>query len=157
LGAWLLMGVARKDINLRAVLVHLLSDTFSSIAIIGGGAIIYFTNWYWVDALASLIIAAVIGYWGLGLLISSSKILLQAAPKGIDPEAVVAAILEIRGVREVHDVHIWELTSGKYVMTGHILTDNLLLSDSKKILNEINQMVNERFLIGHTTFQFEVA
>jgi len=155
LGAWLLMGVAKKDINLRAVLFHLLSDTFSSVAIILGGIIIYYTNWYFVDAIASLVIAVVIGYWGVGLIRSSSKILLQAVPEGIHPEEVVQSIMEIPQIKAVHDVHIWELTSGKYVMTGHILTDNLKILESKKILDQVNNIVKEKFSIGHTTFQFE--
>jgi cobalt-zinc-cadmium efflux system protein len=154
-GAWILMGSAKKDINLRAVLVHLLSDTFSSVAIIVGGVIIYYTNWFFIDAIASVIIAIVIAYWGWGLLKTSSKILLQAVPEAIDPEKVVQAILEIPEIKEVHDVHIWELTTKKYVMTGHILTDNINLADSKGILQKVNKIVQDQFSIGHTTFQFE--
>ena len=156
IGAWLLVGVAKKDINLRAVLFHLLSDTFSSIAILGGGILINYTDWFFIDGIASLIIATVVGFWGVNLIRSSSKILLQAVPEGINPEEVVKTILELPEVQEVHDVHIWELTSKKYVMTGHILTRDVKLSNTEPLLDRINHLVKDRFDIGHTTFQFEV-
>lgn len=154
-GAWILSRSKRADINLKAVLVHLLSDTFSSVAIIAGGIVMHYTGWTWVDPLASVLIAVVIALWGVDLLRISTKVLLQGVPRGIDPKSVIGAILEVPGVKDVHDVHIWELTTHKYVMTGHVLTENVRLSESKLLLDHINKLVEERFRIDHTTFQFE--
>ncbi len=154
-GAFILHGVTGQDINLRGAFVHLLTDTISSVAIVIGGIVIVYTQWYWIDTLLSLVIGGVVLAWGLRLLLDSLHVLLESTPRGLSVPEVCAAIKAVPGVHEVHDVHIWEITSQMYAMTGHLLVRDMAVSESQRILEAVNRLVHERFRIGHTTFQFE--
>ena len=154
-GAWLLHSVKEADINLRGAFVHLITDTLSSVAIVAGGVIMLYTQWYWVDVVLSLVIGGVVLGWGLELLFDASHVLLESTPKSLSLPDVCGAIRQVPGVRDVHDVHVWEITSQMYAMTGHLVVKNMTVSDTGRILRAVNDTVNHRFQIGHTTFQFE--
>ncbi|MEE9217882.1 MAG: cation diffusion facilitator family transporter [Acidobacteriota bacterium] len=155
-GAWMLHGFAAHDINLRGAFVHLLTDTLSSVAIVAGGVIMMLTGWQWVDVLLSLVIGGVVLAWGIQLLHDSAHVLLESTPKSLSLREVCGAIKEVPGVRDVHDVHVWEITSHMYAMTGHLVVPDMSVRDTQAILDHVNQTVHERFRIGHTTFQFEI-
>jgi cobalt-zinc-cadmium efflux system protein len=154
-GAWLLHGVKDGDINIRGAFVHLLTDTLSSVAIVAGGVIMLYTEWYWVDIVLSLIIGGVVLAWGLDLALDASHVLLESTPKSVSLRDVCGAIKSVPGVQDVHDVHVWEITSKMYAMTGHLVVQNMTVSETERILSAVNHTVNEQFHIGHTTFQFE--
>lgn len=156
-GAFLLHGVTGHDINLRGAFVHLLSDTISSVAIVIGGVVIVYTDWFWIDTLLSLIIGGVVLAWGLNLLVDSMHVLLESTPRNLSVPEICSAIKEVPGVQEVHDVHVWEISSQMYTMTGHLLVRDMSVRETQRILDAVNRLLHERFQIGHTTFQFEAV
>ncbi|MBI4615992.1 MAG: cation transporter [Planctomycetes bacterium] len=153
--AFLLADFRRGDLNVRSAFFHLLSDTLSSLAIIAGGVTMHFTGWQWIDPALALVIAGVIAAWAAGLLRDSTRVLLEQVPPDLDLTEVCAAVEGIPGVREVHDVHLWEIAPGRRLMTGHVIVEDLSVRECEAILDQVNRTLAERFGIGHTTFQFE--
>ena len=157
ISAWLLHGTSKSDLNLRSAFLHMLADTVSSVIIIIGAGIIYFTGWNFIDPILSIGIALVILSWGWGLFKDSVRILLESVPKSISTEEVTNVLMkEIPLIKEITDLHIWEITSRMYSMTVHIrLNEELKRVNVKELLNRIKQSVNEHFDIEHTTIEFE--
>ncbi|UCG94872.1 MAG: cation transporter [Candidatus Aerophobus sp.] len=156
-GIFLLSGVGRGDINVRSAFLHLIGDTASSGAVVLGGLIIYYTGNFIIDPLVSILICGLILIWAVRLLTESTNILLEATPKDVDIDEMAEVIKRrIAGVKTVHDVHVWVITSHMYAMTAHVIVDDIPLSRSREILEKINKLVNERFNISHTNIQFEV-
>lgn len=154
---WILHGTSKDDLNVKGAFVHMLADTFSSIAIVIGAVIIYFTNWSIIDPLLSMGIAVVIFRWGWSLFKDSVNILLEAAPKGITTDVVSAALLkEVPSIGKISDLHIWEITSGMYSMTAQLkLKTALKKEEERKILKRVKQVIAERFAIEHATIEIE--
>ncbi len=156
-GIFLLSGVGRGDINVRSAFLHLIGDTVSSCAVVLGGLIIYYTGNFIIDPLVSILICGLILIWAVRLLAESTNILLEATPKDVDIDEMAEVIKRrIAGVKTVHDVHVWVITSHMYAMTAHVIVDDIPLSRSREILEKINKLVNEQFNISHTNIQFEV-
>ena len=155
--AWILQGASREDLNVKGAFLHMLADTVSSIAIVIGAIIIYFTGWLIIDPLLSIGIAIVIFWWGWGLLRDSVNILLESAPKDLSVEEVSQTLKsQIPSIEEITDLHIWEITSKMYSMTAHIkLKKELAHTDEREILAAIKRIANEQFDIEHTTIEFE--
>lgn len=156
LTAFILSKTDREDLNLKSAFLHMVTDTASSVVIIIGAVVIFFTDWYVVDPFLSLLLGAVILMWSWGLLRDSVNVLLEATPKQIKPEAVLAAFKnEIGAVQEVHDLHIWVITSKMYALTAHVTIPDMLVSETREILTQINALLDERFDIQHANIQFE--
>lgn len=157
ISAWLLHGSSKSDLNLRSAFLHMLADTVSSVIIIIGAVIIHFTGWNFIDSILSIGIALVILSWGWGLFKDSVRILLESVPKGISTEEVSDVLMkEIPVIKEITDLHIWEITSKMYSMTAHIkLKEELKSVNVRELLNRIKQSVDEHFEIEHTTIEFE--
>jgi len=156
-GIFLLSGVGRGDINVKSAFLHLIGDTASSGAVVLGGLIIYYTGNFVVDPLISILICGLILIWAVRLLAESINILLEATPKHVDIDEMVEVIKRrVPGVKAVHDVHVWVITSRMYAMTAHVIVDDIPLSRSREILEKINKLMNEQFNISHTNIQFEV-
>lgn len=154
--AWILHGTSKDDLNVKSAFLHMLADTLSSVVIVIGAVIIYFTNWNIIDPILSIGIALVIFRWGWGLFKDSVNILLEAVPKGINTDIVSKELKEnISEIKEISDIHIWEITSKMYSMTAHIKMPNMNIEKSKEILDKINRYVDEKYDIEHTTIQFE--
>lgn len=145
-----------EDLNTRSAFLHMLGDTLSSVAIVIGGLFLWWTDAQWIDPALSLLVAAVILLWGYRLLKESCAILLELAPKGREPDVVREAVLErCPKARDLHDLHVWEITSGYVCMTAHVVTDDVPLSETGDLLEEITRFVRERFQITHVTLQLE--
>ncbi len=156
-GIFLLSGVGKGDINVRSAFLHLIGDTASSGAVVLGGLVIYYTGNFVVDPLVSILICGLISIWAGRLLIESTNILLEATPKDVDIDEMADFIKRrVPGVKVVHDVHVWVITSHMYAMTAHIIVDDIRISRSREILEKINKLVDEKFNISHTNIQFEV-
>lgn len=149
----ILMQGDKNNINLKSAFVHMLSDALSSVAIIIGYIIIYFTQWYFIDVVLALIVAIVIGKWAIDVLKNSTNTLLESSP--LDITEVKEYIEKNEKVLELHDIHIWEITQDMYNMTAHVKIDKKHLEDYEEILNQLNHNLKEKFKIVHTTFQFE--
>jgi len=147
----------RRDLNLRAVLVHNAGDALSNVAILGGAWAIERTGAYWLDAALGMLIGGLVLWSSIGILRESSHILLEGLPRQMALEDVARAMLCVTGVQEVHDIHIWTLGTDLFAISCHVRIPNMELEASEKILGEIRGLLAERFHITHATIQFERA
>jgi cobalt-zinc-cadmium efflux system protein len=143
------------DLNLRSVFLHLMGDVASTIGAVIAGIIIYFTHANWLDPFISVLIGFLILYNARGILRETVGILLEASPRDVDMEAMVADIKQLKGVLGVHDLHVWSLAQNLRTMSAHILTEDLPISEGVAIQKQINELVFHRYNIAHATLQLE--
>jgi cobalt-zinc-cadmium efflux system protein len=155
IGAVILSGAEQKDLNVRGAFMHLLTDTFSSVAVIVGVAVISVTGWTVIDPLLSVVICVVILFWAFRLVWDSVDILLEATPRDVNMQDVVQGLRQIPGIRDVHHLHVWSITSGMYALSAHVDVDDLRVSDTERLAHQAEAFLKDRFNINHTTFQFE--
>jgi cobalt-zinc-cadmium efflux system protein len=153
--AIILSGPSVRSLNTRSALFHLLGDAVSSLGVVLGAVAIYFTGQWIIDPLLSVAICVLILVWSYKLIMESVEILLEATPRDIDFDQVMKAIEVTEGVAEIHDLHIWTLTSGMYALSAHIKVQDMTISDSARLLKKLNFLLCQRFRIGHTAIQFE--
>jgi cobalt-zinc-cadmium efflux system protein len=154
-GIVILSKSARKNLNVKSAFFHMVGDTISSIGVIVGGLLIFYTGWYITDPLISIFIGMLILRGAYGLVRESIDIFLEATAKDINQEELLTDICEIEGVKDIHHIHLWTITSGVYAMSAHVLIDDLLISKSAHILQEIEKLLNGKYSMKHTTIQFE--
>lgn len=152
----LLKGGDEHDhsLNIKSAIIHMLGDTVSSIGVIAGAVIIYYTNWYIIDPILSVMLCVLILIWSYKLIMESVEILLEATPKDVNIGEVAVSLKEIPGVDDVHDIHVWTITSGMYSMSAHVDTKDMLISETTKLSKSINCILNDKFKIGHAVIQF---
>jgi cobalt-zinc-cadmium efflux system protein len=150
--ALLFMRDQHSDLNARGAYLHMMADAAISIGVVIAGAVIMFTGWSIIDPLVSIAIVGVIlvGTWGL--LKDSVNLALDAAPSGVDVDAVRDALGSLAGVTAVHDLHVWGLSTTETALTAHICHDR---PDSAALLEEAHALIRARFGIGHSTIQLE--
>nr|MBP7088970.1 cation transporter [Candidatus Omnitrophota bacterium] len=143
------------DLNIRGAFIHMLSDLLSSVAIIVGAVVIYFSGLNIIDSLLSIGIALVILVWGFGLFRDSINILLEAAPKGVNSEDVIKILLEkFPKIEEVTNIHLWTITSSMHFITLHIRVKPQLTSkEEKDLIADVKQLIKEYFGIEHSTIE----
>jgi cobalt-zinc-cadmium efflux system protein len=152
-GMWLLHGGAGRSLNIRAAYLEVLSDALSSVGIILAAVIIQTTGFALADPIISLAIGLFILPRTWGLMRQAVHILMEGVPAHLDIQEIEGAMRATHGVRAVHDLHIWTLTSGKEAMSAHVLVDDL--ADGQHILGDLQQLIRERFGIEHSTIQLE--
>jgi cobalt-zinc-cadmium efflux system protein len=152
--AFLLYRTSR-DVNIRSVLLHQIGDTVSTTAVLVGGWVILATGQYWIDSALSFGIGALILWSGFGICRETLNILLEGTPRGIRLEKVAAAIQQVEGVNEVHDLHVWSIGSETSALSCHISIADIPPSVSERILREVKERLHAGFHIDHTTIQFE--
>ncbi len=150
--AWLFMRGRKDDLNIRAAFLHLAGDAAVSAGVVLTGLLIALTGWFWLDPLASLAIAAVILLSTWGVLRDAADMAMDAVPGGVRPEAVEDYLRRLPGIVEVHDLHIWALSTTETALTAHLVSVRERDRDS---LSGIAAEIRQRFRIGHTTFQVE--
>ncbi len=155
LAAWAMMRTNQENLNIRGAYLHIVGDALSSLGVIGGGLIIYYTGWFIVDPIISVGICLVILRGAFVLVKDSVNILLEAVPKDVDLEVVQRVLRTIPGVKDLHHVHLWTITSGIHALSAHVLVGDIQMNRTGEILQEINTLLKERFRIPHTTIQFE--
>ncbi len=153
LTAWMLHGAHEANINLRGVFLHVLSDALGSVGALVAGALILWTNWQWADPVTSVIIGFLILLSSFSLVRESVDILMQATPRHLDLAEVQRTLAEVAGVARVHDLHVWTLTSGLFTLTAHVVVNGA--HDHHALLNALEQVIQQRFGIDHTTIQLE--
>jgi len=146
-----------RDVNLRSAFLHEIGDTLSTAAVIAGGWAILATGQNWIDSALSFGIGALILWSGFGIVRETLNILLEGTPRGIKLERVEAAIREIEGVNDVHDLHVWNLGSETRALSCHISIADIPPSASERILRDVRGCLHTEFRIDHTTIQFEHA
>ena len=152
--AWLFASGRKDDINLRGVFLHMASDALVSVGVVAAGLVILLTNWLWVDPVVSLGINGVIVWGTLGLLRDSLGMSMAAVPPQIDPAAVRDLLSARPGVVDVHDLHIWPMSTTENALTCHLVMPAGHPGDA--FLNELCSDLAQRFKINHTTVQIEI-
>jgi len=150
-----LLSRAPQNLNLHGARMHVVGDALSSVGVLVAGGIIALTGWTRLDAIVGGAIAVVIALGSLRLVREAVDILLEATPAGIDLDLVRRAIATVPGVIEVHDLHIWCITTGLPALSGHVRLDGQEAQTSDEMLNRIKQTVRDQFGIVHTTIQIE--
>lgn len=151
----ILRGYSRENLNIKGAYLHMWSDAVSSIGVIIGGIIIHFTRFFLIDALIGVFIGVIILMNAFHLLKESGMILMERVPSGLDPANIVQEIMKNKAVKGIHDLHIWTLTSGFHVLSGHIVVDDQRISEAEDILAGIDNVLKESFGVNHTTIQLE--
>ena len=151
--ALMFMSGSKGDLNIRGAFIHMAADAAVSAGVVMAGFAILYTGWSWIDPVVSLAIVAVIlmGTWGL--LRDSVNLALDAVPEGIDTKDIHAYLTQLPGVKDVHHLHIWGLSTTETALTVHLVLSEPHLNDA--ILKEIDEELLEKFKIAHTTVQFE--
>jgi len=144
-----------ENINVRAAALHVFGDVGASVAVIVAGVVILLTCWYPIDPILSIGIAGLIAVGAWRILRETTDILLEAVPKDINLSELVRDMMRVPGVADVHDLHVWCITSGMYALSCHASIADLPLSESAPILQSLEAMLSEKYSIGHTAIQFE--
>ena len=153
--AWLLMAGRRDDLNIRGAFLHMVGDAAISFGVVLAGAAIAFTAWNWLDPLASLVIAALIVWGTWGLLRESVMLSLAAVPESIDRARVETYLRTLPGVSEVHDLHIWAMSTTETALTVHLVRPGAGLDD--RLLHDAAHGLERQFRIRHATLQVEAG
>jgi cobalt-zinc-cadmium efflux system protein len=155
LSAWALMskGDVKENVNLRSAYLHVLGDALGSLGAIAAGVLMYFLSWYYADPLISIFVAILILKGAWSVISDSLHILMEGTPATVEWSEVDKVLRSIPGVINVHDLHIWTITSGLDSLSCHLLVKEH--SDHQQILQQAIRLIAEHFQIRHTTIQVE--
>lgn len=150
------LGLSKEEnINAKSAVLHMIGDAMASAGVIVGGIIILFTGWDIVDPLLSVLIACLIAFGAWKIVKQTVGVLMEGTPKGVSLEDVIEKIRSVKGVLNVHDLHVWSITSGKNALSCHVVLNNqITFQDSQVILREIEHKLQHQG-IGHATVQLE--
>ena len=151
--AWALARASRQSLNVEGARAHVLADLYGSVAAVAAGVLVLTTGWLEADGAAALVVALLMLRSGFGLLRESGRILLEGAPRDLAPDAVGRAMAAHPGVVEVHDLHVWEVTSGFIAVSAHVLVAEG--GDCHGVRHELEVLLHERFGLDHSTLQVE--
>lgn len=154
-GVFNLKEEAKHSLNVRGAFFEVLSDTLGSVGVIVAAVIMLTTGWYYADPIFSVIIALFILPRTWNLLQESIDVLLEATPREIDPAQVVRLIKAEPNVSQVHELHIWTLSSQNYALSAHVVFDHCDIEQTNRIVNHIKQALSDQFMIRHSTFEVE--
>ncbi len=150
---WCIARADRNSLNVQGAFQHILNDLYAFVGTAVAGAVVWTTGFARADALATLVVVLLMLRAGYGLLRASGRIVLEAAPAGTDPDAVGDRMAAQPCVAEIHDLHLWEITSGQPALSAHILVDPA--SDCHHIRRELEDLLREGYGITHTTLQVD--
>jgi cobalt-zinc-cadmium efflux system protein len=144
-----------ENLNIRSAFLHAAGDALSSIGVIIGAVVIFFTGMVIADAIVSFLISVIILFSAYRIIRSSLSILMESAPYGIDAKKIEKALNQIKSVRGVHDIHVWRTCSDMVYAMMHVETDNVELIETREIADRIEEKLKKDFNISHSTIQFE--
>ena len=145
-----------EDLNVRAIMLHSISDMLGSLGVICGAIILLFTGLTLIDPIIAIIIGGLILKNAIDVTSKAGLVLLEGVPREIDMELVTKELLSVEGVRGVHELHVWCITSGFFALTGHVTIENQMLSSAQAIMERINTILRDKFSIVHVTLQPEL-
>src|SRR5437870_2450599 len=154
-GSLALLADAATSLNVRGAYLHVLSDALASVGVVAAALVVVATGWTLADPLASVAIALIIVPRTWGLLKQAVNVLLEGTPTHLDLAEIEAAIVRVSGVRRVHDLHVWTLTSGREAMSAHVIVTDV--GESDRLLRQLHEVLHAWFGIDHTTIQLETA
>jgi cobalt-zinc-cadmium efflux system protein len=151
--AWILASANRRSLNVEGAFQHIVTDLAAFVATAIAGAVVLATGFTRADGIAALFVAALMLRAGVMLLRESGRVFLEAAPRGLDPDAIGRRMARHDGVNEVHDLHVWEVTSGFPALSAHVLVGRD--TDCHDVRRTLEAMLHDEFEIEHTTLQVE--
>lgn len=151
--AWILHARHEVDLNLRGAWMHVMGDALGSVAAILAGVCMSLFGWYSADAVFSVVISLLIIWGSVRLIRESTNVLLEGTPAHINLAAVEDAILDTRGVADVHDLHVWTITSGREALSAHVIHAESI--SQPDLLKELRTKLHDRFGVDHLTIQME--
>ncbi len=155
IGMYLLRRGTSKSINIKSAFWHIIGDTMSSVGVIIAAIIIQFTGYTIADPILAIVIGIVILWGAVRIVRESVDILLESVPKDIKVEDVTEAVKKVTGVEDLHEVHIWTITSGIYALSAHLKITDQTVSESSDVLTRVNDVLINDFNISHSTLQME--
>lgn len=155
LATWMISRADRTSLNVEGAFQHILNDLYAFIATAIAGLVIMLTGWVQADVVATLIVVALMTKAGIGLIRKSSRIFLEAAPEHLDPERIGRDMAARPGVTEVHDLHIWEITSGSPALSAHVLVEPG--HDCHAVRADLAHLLDHEHHIAHVTLQVDHA
>jgi cobalt-zinc-cadmium efflux system protein len=146
-----------RDLNMHSAMLHLIGDTAASVGVAIAGAVILLTDrFFWLDPAVSIGIGVLIARYAWKLLRSTTDVLLESTPAGIDSAAVHSAITSVDGIEQVHDLHMWSLSSDVHALSAHVvILGHPTLEEAQIVGNNVKSMIRKRFAISHATIELE--
>ena len=155
ISALMLHAGSKENLNMKSAFLHMLTDAFTSLGVVALGIVWLFKPWYWLDPLFSWIIVAMILYSGWGLLKYSILILMNATPHGIDLQEIQKELEAIDGIKEIHDLHVWNPAAESIALAVHVTVPDQMLGKVDELAQEVRSILSQKFKIDHPTLQFE--
>jgi len=155
--AALLLRAHRDDLNLRSAFLHLVGDAATSLGVALSGLVVYLFDWSYADAIVSIVVSLWIGREAFAIIRRTVNVLMEGTPESVEFDEVRQALTEIPAVRDVHDLHIWSLSSHDLALSAHVVVADAALSELGRTMTNIKGMLLERFHIAHATIELETA
>ena len=148
-------GKDRMSLNVRGALLHVMGDALSSVGVIIGGLVVIFSGYLLADSIVAAFIGILIIGSAYSLVRDSVNILGEATPRHLELEKIARTVEQVKGVRGIHDLHVWTISSGLYALSGHLIVDTDHLEEGAAIIREVSRKLRETFGIEHVTLQLE--
>lgn len=156
--AWLLWAMSKGSMNVKAAFLHNITDAAASVAVLLGGAAIFFFDWAWIDPTLTLLIAGYILYMSFGLLRRTARILMEGTPEDLDLNHLAGEVRKIPGVADLHHIHVWELDEKHRAFEGHLVIAETTSAEKRHtIRTAVKDLLEREFGIGHSTIEMETA
>lgn len=156
--AWWLRDASHHSLNARAAYIHMAGDALSALGVVVAGFLVKYLGWTLADPAVSVLIAAFILYSSWGIIREATDVLLEGTPRGLDVEALVAAMRRTPAVQDVHDLHVWTVGDGIHFLSCHVvLPDACTMAQASETVATLNKRLHDDFGIGHATLQAEMA
>jgi cobalt-zinc-cadmium efflux system protein len=153
--AYLFIGQKDKDLNVKGAYMHMAADALVSFGVVLAGILIYFSHWYWLDPLISIIISGLVLWGTWGLLAQSFRLSMDGVPDNLDMQSILVELGKISGIRDTHHVHVWALSTNEYAFTAHLVLDpDIVLNQADRIKAEARHVL-QHFDISHATLEIE--
>lgn len=153
--AFLFMRDRKDDLNIRGAFLHMAADALVSVGVVLGGVLYLWKGWMWIDPVMSLLIAAIIVFGTWSLFHQSLHMMFDGVPLSIDLREVRACLMELPGVQEVHDLHVWSMSTSQVALTAHLVVSDETATDTARLLTKAQEELDEHFHIEHVTLQVE--
>ena len=153
--AALLLRSHGSDLNLRSAFLHLVGDAATSLGVMISGLIVYFTGWNYADAIVSILVSLWIGREAIVIVRKTVSVLMEGTPEGVEFAEVDQAMLAVPGVKGVHDLHIWSISSSDLALSAHVVVADASLSELGSVMTGLKDMLAKQFGVGHVTVELE--
>jgi cobalt-zinc-cadmium efflux system protein len=153
--AALLLRSHGNDLNMRSAFLHLLGDAVTSLGVMLSGLIVYLSGWNYADAIVSILVSLWIGREAVIIVRKTVNVLMEGTPEGVEFADVDEAILAVPGVKGVHDLHIWSISSSDLALSSHVVVEDAALSELGSVMSDLKTMLAREFGVGHVTIELE--